>query len=416
MKKANNLILVILVLFTFALNAQNSNEQVYIQRLSTLKSQVDMTYNSEVKKHIDSYLANPEKTRELIGLSKVYFPMIERALKAKGVPIDMKYLAVALTELDPLLQTSSGASGMWMMPYNVSKMYKLKVNSYIDERKDPTKSSYVAATHFKDLFSIYRQWSLVIAAYTSSPVMLNKSIRMAGNSMHFWDLYTYIPEGTREAYPRFIAAAYICNFYKEHGIKPAPPAYFNETDSVVVNKWLSFQQISNTLDVPVEQLRRLNPTFKKDVIPYTLAGYLIKLPKAKAKNFSLLNDSTFKPVVSPEDFAPVAIQRVPGDTQGSRSSAVNSSDNTSVKQPRTNVATFDKKRIYYTVKRGDYIANIAEWFDVSTREIKSWNKLKSDKLMAGKKLAIWVKQSKTGYYNRINTMSAAQKRALKQKK
>lgn len=412
MKKVHNILLGIILLLNIAVNAQN--EQVYIQRLSTLKSQVEMTYNPAVKKHIDAYLANPDRTRELIGLSKVYFPMIERSLRAKNVPIDMKYLAVALAELDPLVQAPSGASGMWMMPYNVSKMYKLKVNSYIDERKDPIKSTGVVATHFKDLFSIYRQWSLVIAAYTSSPVMLNKSIRMAGNSMHFWDLYPYIPDGTREMYPKFIAAAYICNFYKEHGIKPAPAALFNETDSAMVRKWLSFQQITNTLDVPIEQLRKLNPIFKKDVIPYTLEGYMVRLPKSKGKNFNLLNDSVYKPIVSPGDFAPVAIQHIPGDTPGANGSGVNKSDNTVVKRTEPN-PTFDKKRVYYTVKKGDFMADVADWFDVTPREVKSWNKLKSDKLRAGQKLVIWVKQSKTGYYKRINTMSANQKKALKRK-
>lgn len=401
-----------MLLLTIAVKAQN--EQVYIQRLSTLKSQVEMTYNPAVKKHIDAYLANPERTRELIGLSKVYFPMIERSLRAKNIPVDMKYLAVALAELDPMVQAPSGASGMWMMPYNVSKMYKLKVNSYIDERKDPIKSTNIVATHFKDLFSIYRQWPLVIAAYTSSPVMLNKSIRMAGNSMHFWDLYQYIPEGTRDVYPKFIAAAYICNFYKEHGIKPSPAALFNETDSAMVRKWLSFQQISSTLEIPIEQLRKLNPIFKKDVIPYTLEGYLLKLPKSKAKYFNLLNDSVYKPIVSPGDFAPVVIQRIPGDTPGSASNGINKPDHTVVNRNEP-TPVFDKKRVYYSVKKGDMIADVADWFDVTTREIKSWNKLKSEKLRAGQKLIIWVKQSKTGYYKRINSMSASQKKKLKRK-
>lgn len=412
MKKIHNILLGIMLLLTIAVKAQN--EQVYIQRLSTLKSQVEMTYNPAVKKHIDAYLANPERTRELIGLSKVYFPMIERSLRAKNIPVDMKYLAVALAELDPMVQAPSGASGMWMMPYNVSKMYKLKVNSYIDERKDPIKSTNIVATHFKDLFSIYRQWPLVIAAYTSSPVMLNKSIRMAGNSMHFWDLYQYIPEGTRDVYPKFIAAAYICNFYKEHGIKPSPAALFNETDSAMVRKWLSFQQISSTLEIPIEQLRKLNPIFKKDVIPYTLEGYLLKLPKSKAKYFNLLNDSVYKPIVSPGDFAPVVIQRIPGDTPGSASNGINKPDHTVVNRNEP-TPVFDKKRVYYSVKKGDMIADVADWFDVTTREIKSWNKLKSEKLRAGQKLIIWVKQSKTGYYKRINSMSASQKKKLKRK-
>lgn len=410
--------LILLLLGSNVAVAQSGNEQLYIQRLATLKSQVDMTYSPEVKKHIDAYLSNPEKTREIISLSKVYFPMIERSLRVKNIPTDLKYLAFALSELDPQLQNPSGASGIWMMQYNISKMYKLKVNSYIDERRDPAKSSIVASTHFKDLFSIYRQWPLAIAAYVSSPVMLNKAIRMAGNSMNFYDLYPYIPEGTREAYPKFVAAAYICNFYKEHGIKPTPPALFIETDSVLVNKWLSFQQIENTIQVPVEQMRKLNPVFKKDVIPYNVEGYLIRLPKAKGKLFGLLNDTVYKPLPNPGDFTPVAVQKTPADTGTKSTSTTSAAKDPKAASEQTATADkpkFDKQRVYYTVKKGDIMANMADWFDVTPQEIKSWNKLKSDRLMAGQKLTIWVKQSKTGYYKRINTMSAAQKKKLKSK-
>ncbi|MCU0422615.1 MAG: LysM peptidoglycan-binding domain-containing protein [Bacteroidia bacterium] len=398
-----------LVLSVLIVNAKESaNEQLYIQRLSGLKAQVDVTYHPEVRKHIDAYLANPEKTREIVGLSKMYFPMLDRVLRGKSVPGDLKYLAVALSELDPLVQASSGASGIWLMSYQVSKMYKLKVNSYVDERKDQTKSSFTAATHLKDLYSIYRQWPLVIAAYANSPVVLNKAIRMAGNSMNYWDIYPFLPEGTREAYPKFIAAAYICNFYREHGVKPSAPSLLIETDSVLVNKWLSFQQISSTLDIPIEQLRRLNPTFKKDVIPYNLDGYIIRLPKSKGKHFDLLKDSVYKPLPNPTEFTPVAIQKT----------GIDSSKSSKTGPPETKPkeqTNFDKKRVYYVVKKNDKLSDVADWFDVTVFEVKSWNKLKSNQLKSGQKLTIWVKQSKTGYYKRINGMSPAQKKKLKKK-
>lgn len=409
-------LLVVLLFLCIRGNAQTGNEQLYIQRLASLKSPVDLTYHPEVKKYIDAYLENPEKTREIIGLSKIYFPMIEKQLRAKNIPIDIKYLAVALSELDPSVQNASGASGIWMMAYNVSKMYKLKVNSFVDERRDPGGSSAVAAAHFKDLYSIYRQWPLVIASYACSPVMLNKCIRMASNSMYFWDLYPYIPEATRDVYPRFVAAAYILNFYREHNINPVYPNLYAETDSALVNKWLSFQQISSTLDIPVEQLRKLNPVFKKDVIPYNLKGYLIRLPKTKGKMFELLKDSVYKPLQSPAEFSPVAIQKTPVDTSSAKTSGPTSASKATKPEPQENAEKkFDKKRVYYTVKKGDVLGNIADWFDVTPAEIRSWNKLKSDKLLSGKKLEIWVKSSKTGYYKRINTMTPAQKKKLKHK-
>lgn len=394
--------------------AQASDNQ-YVQRLASLKSQVELIYSPEVKKHIEAYLAEPEKTKELLGLSKLFLPEIEKNLRQKQAPTDLKYLAVAISGLNPQLQNASGASGIWLMPYNVSKMYKVKVNSYVDERKDNVKSTQALATHFKDLFSIYRQWPLAIAGYAASPIMLNKSIRMAGNSMHIWDVYPHIPAATREAYPKFVAAAYICNFYREHGLKPTQQAVMLETDSVLVNKWLSFSQISSTLEIPIEQLRMLNPVFKKDVIPYNLDGYWVRLPKNKAKSFGLLKDSVYKQLPNPAEFAPVVINKLPTDSQPAIGNvAVSKQDKTTVNQPEPKT-TFDKKRVYYTVKRGDNLADVADWFDVTPFEIKSWNKLKSDKLVAKKKLTIWVKQNKTGYYKRINTMSPSQKKKLKKK-
>lgn len=401
----------VFLLTTTHAQVKPGNEELYQSRLAALKSPIDLSYHPEVKKYIDAYLDNPEKTREIIGMSKVYFPMIERLLKARNLPTDMKYLAVALSELDPQAQNPYGATGMWMMMFNVSKMYKLKVNSFVDERKDPKKSTITAVTHFKDLYSIYKQWPLVIAAYAASPVMLNKCIRMAGNSLYFWDLYPYIPENTRDIYPRYIAAAYILNFYRDHGIKPVFPELYSENDSALVNKWLSFQQISATLDIPLEQLRRLNPTFKKDIIPYNVDGYWVYLPKTKGKLFELLKDSVYNPLPKPTEFAPVAIQQAQVDT--SQTQAVQSANQASGEE--NEAPKFDKKRVSYTVKKGDVLADVADWFDVTPKEIKSWNKLKSDKLQRGKKLTIWVKSSKTGYYKRINSMNATQKRKLKKK-
>ena len=267
--KITHIIFFLLITVSFNAGAQQKGtEEQYISRLATIKSPVELSYHSEVKRYIDAYLDNPEKTRELIGLSKYYFPMIERTLRSKNIPTDLKYLAVAISELNPAAQSISGASGIWMMSYNVSKMYKLKINSFVDERRDPLKSSVALASHFKDLFSIYKQWSLSIAAYGCSPVMLNKCIRMGGNSLYFWDIYPYIPTASKDLYPQYIAAVYIMNFYREHGIKPVNLDLFVDADSVLVNRWLSFQQISSTLEISLEQLRKLNPVFKKDIIPY----------------------------------------------------------------------------------------------------------------------------------------------------
>lgn len=396
--------------FSFAQSVRTATDEVYQARLATIKSPVELIYRTEVKRYIDAYLESPEKTRSIIQQSKTYFPVIERALKSKGVSTDLKYLALALSDLEPTAQNPYGANGLWMMMYNVGKMYKVKVNSFVDERLDPYKSSVVAATHFKDLYSIYHQWPLVIASYAASPVILNKCIRMSGNSLYFWDVYPHLPESTRDIYPKFIAAVYIMNFYREHGIKPIAAETAVETDSVLVNKWLSLQQISATLEISLDILRKLNPIFKKDIIPYNLDGYWVYLPAGKAEAFDRLNDSVYNPLPRPNDFTPVIINKQAADSGALDKGTQQVSRSEPVQEKK-----FDKKRVYYVVKKGDILNHIADWFDVQPEEILSWNKLKAKKVIKGKRLTIWVNEKKTGYYKRINSMSASQKKRLLKK-
>jgi len=402
------LIAIILPISLYSQQVKPGSDELYQSRIASIRSPIELIYRQEVKKYIDEYLENPEKTRQILSMSKSAFPMIERALKGKGITTDLKYLAVALSGLDNKLQNQFGATGMWMMMYNVGKMYKAKMNSFVDERFDPYKSSLIAASHLKDLYSIYHQWPLVIAAYASSPVTLNKGIRMSGNSLYFWDVYPNLPEATRDIYPRFIAAAYIINFYREHGIKPvnidAPVAI----DSVLVNKWLSLQQISATLEIPIDALRKLNPIFKKDIIPYNLDGYWVYLPFGKAVVFDRLKDTVYNPLPRPIDFAPVQINQEPTDSNASVK-------NEPLTEKTKEEKGFHKKRVHYKVKKGDNLAEIADWFDVTPKEIMSWNKMRSSKVMKGKTLTIWVNEKKTGYYKRINSLNEKKKRQIAEK-
>lgn len=401
-----------------------AQEQVYIQRLAALRSQTELIYNPEVKKHIEYYIQNPAKTRDLIALSKYYFPILEKHLRAKGLPTDLKYLAVSSSELNPTFSNANGASGIWTMSYTVSKMYKLKVNTYVDERRDINKSSAVFAQHFKDLYSIYKQWPLVIGAYGCSPISMNKSIRMAGNSLYYWDIFNYLPTNCRDLYPQFVAATYILNYYKEHGIKVSSPDLIYENDSVLVNKWLSLSQIANTLSIDLDELRKLNPMFKKDVIPMSADGYYIKIPKNKSKLFYLLNDSVYKPINT--DVAPIIIQKEePQDhtiviTENVPEVVSPNNKNTNFKKGKIEKSETELKsqklaKVFYVVKRGDVLSDIADWFDCSNNDIKHWNKLKSNKVQKGKKLNIFVAANKTGYYKRINKMTTKLKKKLKRK-
>jgi|LakMenEpi03Aug12_release.lakeMendotaPanAssembly.Ray.scaffolds.fasta_scaffold85684_3 membrane-bound lytic murein transglycosylase D len=383
--------------------ALKGQDEVYQSRLAALKTGLEINYHPSAKPFIEQYLANPEQIKLLVARSKFYFPLIEKSLKQKGLPTDLKYLAATASLLDPSAVNANGASGIWMMMFQVSKMYKLKVNTYVDDRRDPVKSSQVAAQHFKDLFSIYKSWPLAIAAYGCSPVQLNKSIHSAGNSLYFWDIYKVMPSYCRDLYPKVIATVYILNYYKEHGVKIVEPIQFPVCDTVWVPKWLSFQQVSNSLDMPIELIRELNPQFRKDIIPYAQEPYFIRIPNDKAAKFSLLKDSVYRPINQTE-FQPISIEKDPETVE------------TSVEKGEKPVEKKEKiKKIFYTVKRGEVLSDIADWFDVSSADLSKWNKIKKNKIKAGQKLAIFVPGSKTGYYNRINKMTAAQKKKLKRK-
>jgi membrane-bound lytic murein transglycosylase D len=394
----------LVVMICAVANVRAGVDELYQSRLAALKSGIDLTYHPSVKPFIEEYLNNPEKTRDLIARSKYYFPMLEKSLKAKGQPLDLKYLAATASMLDPGAVNSAGACGVWMMTYPVSKMYKLKVNTYIDERRDPYKSSMVAAQHFKDLYSIYKSWPLAIASYGCSPVTLNKCIHISNNSLYFWDIYPHMPSFCKDLFPRVIATAYILNYYKEHGISGAEPKFETETDSLLVNKWLSFQQISSVIGVSVEELRELNPIFRKDIIPFNIEGYYVRVPRSKSKNFVFLKDSVYRPI-NPNDFMADPIQKI--------QEAIVDSVAGVKKEPQS--TKFTKKKVVYTVKKGDNLGDIADWFDVSASDIKSWNKLKKSQVKYGQKLTIWVEGNKIGYYKKINKMTTTQKKKIKKK-
>jgi membrane-bound lytic murein transglycosylase D len=401
----------LLILFIFIANITLANravlpsDEVLQSRISAMNSTIELAWHPAVKPFIEEYLNNPEKVRALIGRSKFYFPMIEKNLKAKGLPTGLKYLAATASSLDPSSVASNGASGIWMMTFAVSKMYKLKVNTYIDERRDPNKSSLVAAQHFKDLYSIYKSWPLVIASYGCSPVTLNKCIRISGNSLYFWDIYPHMPSFCKDLYPRVVATAYILNYFKEHGISTAEPSFEVSTDSILVNKWLSFEQVSSVTSTSMEDLRELNPIFRKDVIPFTVEGYVLRVPSSKSKNLAFLKDSVYRPI-NVSDLQADPVQKLKEQIVDSVSNA---------KPAANQEKKFTKKKLVYTVKKGDVLGDIADCFDVPASDIKSWNKLKGNSLRYGQNLTIWVEGSKLGYYKKINSMTQAQKKKLKAK-
>jgi membrane-bound lytic murein transglycosylase D len=388
----------------------NNNDELFQSRLAALKTSIEVNYHPAVRTYIEQYLANPELIKSLISRSKLYFPPIEKSLRQKNLPIDLKYIAAAASGLDPLSLSPNGNSGVWMMSYAVSKMYKLKQNTYIDERRDPVKSSLAAAQHLKDLFAIYKSWPLAIAAYGCSPVQLNKGIHAAGNSFYFWDIYKVMPSSCRDLYPKVIATVYILNYYKEHGIRMVEPLQLPISDTVWVSKWLSFQQISTATSVPIEVLRDLNPVFKKDIVPFSQEPYFLRIPADKLARFSTLRDTVYRQYHSLE-IQPIAIEK---DTTELAQKPEEAAKDIKPNKPTANKSL---KPIKYTIKKGDVLTDIADWFDVSVGDLKAWNpkQTRRGKVKRGLVLKIYVQANKTGYYRRINSMSMTQKKRLKRK-
>ena len=367
------------------------------KKLRKIQKDIPLTYNQYVKAEIDHLIANQgDTTSKILGLGELYFPMIDRVLKAAGVPTELKYLAPAVSALNNVAVSDVGASGLWQLMYNTAKMKELKINSYIDERRNSEKATKAAAEYLKDLKVIYDDWQLSIAAFTATPLNVNHAIRTAGGSISYWQIHPHLPESSRSIVPKFIAYCYIFNYYKDHDIKPIPAKLIIKSDTVTVKEWVSFQQIAKVIHISVEELRTLNPIFKKDIIPYAEPHYSLKLPIALIDSFKKYEDSIYhvKLDANVSDFVKNEVIAKP---KPPASSSNDSDEGTGM------------VKVYYTVKTGDVLGNIADWFDTYVSNVKRWNGLRSDRIYAGQRLTMYVPANRVSYYKSINSMSQSQK-------
>ncbi len=383
-----------LILVCFAsLLAKGDN--IYQQRLASLGSIIPLPHNQLVQSYIEQYTANPDSTAKIIGLWKVYSPIFEASLLQNNQPAELRYLALALSGMNPAQTNGFGASGFWGMLFDDAKnKSKLKINSMVDERRDLQKSTAAAAGFFKDLHNIYSDWQMAIAAYTSMPSNVNKAIVNASGSSNFWDVQPYLPAETKDAVPRFIAAAYIANFYEKHGIHPVKPDYALEGDSVQVERHqVHFGQVSLVLNIPLKQLQFLNPVYKMSSVPFNESKYTLILPKGRAADFEAKRYSIYTTAVEkPASETPI-ITKIVTDTTTAPVQA----------------------KVSYKVKPGETLVLVADYFDCTLIMAKRWNRLRSNRVAVGKVLYFWVKPDQQAYYQSINTMTAKQKKAVAKK-
>ena len=266
----------------------------YIERLRRMPTIMEMGYNEIVQRFIDRYMGRLRHSVSfMLGAANFYVPIFEEALEAYQVPLELKYLPVIESALNPKAVSRVGATGLWQFMLGTGKQYGLEVNSLVDERRDPVRASYAAARYLRDLYRIFGDWNLVIAAYNCGPGNINKAIHRSGGLKDYWQLYPYLPAETRGYVPAFIAANYAMTYYCEHNICPMSTRLPLQTDTIVVDRDVHLEQISAVLDLDIEMLRSLNPQYRRDVVPGATKKYAIRLPMADTGRFIDMQDSIY---------------------------------------------------------------------------------------------------------------------------
>ena len=341
------------------------------------KSPFNIEYNQGLENIIKSFLKNRKKSFErLMAISEFYFPMFEEAMARQNVPLEIKYLAVVESALNPKAVSRVGATGLWQFMFQTGKQYGLNINTYVDDRSDPLKASDAAALYMSNMYKIFGDWDLVLASYNSGPGNVSKAIRRSGGQQNFWNIRKHLPKETQGYVPAFLATMYIYEYHKEHGIVPNRAAIKHfATDTIMVKREISFKQISDLIDIPVSQLQLLNPAYKRDVIPYIVGeNHYLRMPNDKVAIYT-----------SNEDKIYAYVNYETSKRERSYESRYASKDNSN-EATESQIVTKTK---FYKIKRGDSLSEIANKFGVTLSELKKWNHIKGTYATRGKTLKIY---------------------------
>lgn len=345
------------------------------------KSPFNIEYNTSLENVIKSFLKNRKHSFErLMAISEYYFPMFEEHLAKYDVPLEIKYLAIVESALNPRAKSRVGASGLWQFMYPTGKQFNLEVNSYVDERFDPLKATEAACQYLSSLYKIFGDWSLVLASYNAGPGNVSKAIRRSGGSQNYWNIRKNLPRETANYVPAFLATMYIYEHKKELGIVPkkAQITYF-ETDTIMVKREMSFKQISELFDIPQDQVEFLNPIYKLNIIPYNEdKPHYLRMPKDKIGLF-----------VSNEEAVYAYIDFIKNGGEKAREEAIAESRAPEETQVVYHETKTQSKLAYHTVRRGESLGLIAQKYDVTITELKRWNNLRSSTINTGNKLKIY---------------------------
>lgn len=342
------------------------SDSVIAARLQALHTTFPMTYNSEVRRFIKFYLRHMSTRLDvMLTLSEFYHPMFEDVLSRYNIPEELKYLTIVESAMNPTLTSRAGAAGLWQFMYSTGKVYDLEVNSIVDERRDPYKSTVAAARYLSDLYRVFGDWQLAIAAYNCGPGNVNKAIARSGGKRGFWQIYYELPRETRGYIPAFIAVVYVMNNYGQHGLRPEKLNLPVRTDTLMVRRDVFLRYVSEYTGVPIEELRTLNPQYRVDYIPSSGGPYTLCLPAARIERFIAMQDTIYSRSTDSIARRPLKVS----PSQGRRSSGSSGA-------------------VYYTVRKGDNLSKIASKHGISVATLKKRNGIKGDNIHVGQRLRI----------------------------
>ena len=371
-------------------------KEVYKARLQRMPTIIEMPYNDVVQKFIDRYANNLRRSVSImLGATNFYMPIFEEALEAYNLPLELKYLPVIESGLNPQATSYVGAAGLWQFMIGTGKRYGLEINSLVDERRDLIKSSYAAANYLSDLYRIFRDWNLVIAAYNCGPDKINKAIHRAGGTKDYWQIYPYLPKETRGYVPAFIAANYIMNYYCDHNICPMVADIPAKTDTVMVNRDIHFNQIASVLNMEVSQLKELNPQYRRNIINGSNKPSSLRLPSTLVNKFidneQAIYDYNADALLNKRAEVEVNEENIANTSYSRSNSYTRSSNNNSYRSSRhknKHTKKHKERSQNVTIKDGDTLSEIAERNHTTVSKLKKLNKISGSNIRAGKKLRV----------------------------
>lgn len=373
-------------------------DSIYQDRLLEMSENmvIEMPYNKIVKGHIKVYTERKRThSAYIMGMLDYYMPIFEAELDRAGLPMELRCVPIIESGLKPRAYSRAGASGLWQFIYSTGKAYGLDVNSYIDERRDPIESTQKAVRYFEDLYGIYKDWFLVIAAYNCGPGNVNKAIRRSGGKRDYWSIYYYLPRETRGYVPAFIAANYLVHYSDEHNIQPTKSNLPSFTDTVMINKPLNLNQVSQVMQIDIDLLRDLNPQYRLDIVPGGKKAYTLTLPETASSDYVMMEDSIM--AYKRDELIDKKRANVqPGSSSHTTARGV---------APKGTVA------LTYKVKSGDNLGFIAEWYDVRVSELRYWNNIYRNMIRVDQKLTVYVPESKAHKYKNISNSKSTPKAA-----